>query len=53
MRTTDRCSSAVGAFQGGMIKVYQLDEDGNIDYEGDGYTPKYKDVPANEWGMEG
>lgn len=44
--------SRVGAFQGGMIKVYKLDDEGNIDYEGDGYTPKYQDVPANEWGWK-
>ena len=44
--------SRVGAFQGGTIKVYDLDSDGKIQYEKDGYTPKYKDVPANEWGWK-
>lgn len=44
--------SRVGAFQGGTIKVYDLDADGKIQYEGDGYTPLYKDVPANEWGWK-
>ena len=44
--------SRVGAFQGGTIKVYDLDVNGNIQYENDGYTPKYKDVPANEWGWK-
>ena len=44
--------SRVGAFQGGTIKVYDLDSDGNIQYEADGYTPIYKDVNANEWGWK-
>lgn len=44
--------SRVGAFQGGTIKVYDLDVNGNIRYESDGYTPLYKDVPANEWGWK-
>lgn len=44
--------SRVGAFQGGMLQVYDLDTEGNIQYERDGYTPKYKSVPANEWGWK-
>ena len=44
--------SRVGAFQGGMLQVYDLDSQGNIQYERDGYTPLYKDVPANEWGWK-
>jgi hypothetical protein len=44
--------SRVGAFQGGTIKVYDLDSDGNIQYEDDGYTPIYKEVNANEWGWK-
>lgn len=44
--------SRVGAFQGGTIKVYDLDSDGNIQYEADGYTPIYKEVIANEWGWK-
>jgi hypothetical protein len=44
--------SRVGAFQGGTIKVYDLDADGKIQYESDDYTPLYKDVPANEWGWK-
>lgn len=44
--------SRVGAFQGGTIKVYDLDSDGNIQYEADGYTPIYKEVNANEWGWK-
>ena len=44
--------SRVGAFQGGMLQVYDLDSKGNIQYENDGYTPKYKSVPANEWGWK-
>ena len=44
--------SRVGAFQGGTIKVYDLDVNGNIRYESDGYTPLYKSVPANEWGWK-
>ena len=35
-----------------MINVYDLDADGKIQYEDDEYTPKYKDVPANEWGWK-
>lgn len=44
--------SRVGAFQGGTIKVYDLDSDGNIQYEDDDYTPIYKEVNANEWGWK-
>lgn len=38
--------SRAGAFQGGTITIYDLDSDGNIQYESDGYTPIYKSVPA-------
>jgi hypothetical protein len=35
-----------------MLQVYDLDVNGNIRYESDGYTPIYKSVPANEWGWK-
>ena len=38
--------SRVGAFQGGKITIYDLDSDGNIQYESDGYTPIYKQVDS-------
>lgn len=41
--------SRVGAFQGGDVKVYDLTDDKKIKYEADGYTPKYRTVPLDDW----
>lgn len=43
--------SRVGAFQGGTLvnTIYDLDSEGKIQYEPDGYSPKYKTVDADSY----